>query len=195
MICKQTDMKKWIQYIITGLLSAAMFLTQPLRAQDAKPGPSADTTIIELQTNRSLMIDPGPLPEIKKTVSITGTSSVSGQTLYKTPVANITNTLYGYLPGLTVKQGSGEPGYDDATLHIRGRGNFENDKMVIYVDGFQTTPSFFSYMSASEIESISVLKDPVSLATFGMKGANGVLWVVTKRGFAGRRKVDRKSVV
>lgn len=172
----------------------ALLLAQPVLAQDAKPASGTDTTIVELQTNRAPVIDPGPLPEIKREVSITGTHSVSGQVLYKTPVPNITNTLYGYLPGLTVKQGSGEPGYDDAILYFRGRGYLENDKMVIYVDGFQTTPSFFSYISASEIESIAVLKDPVTLATFGMKGSNGVLWVVTKRGYAGKRKVQVQLV-
>ena len=187
-------MKKLIRYIITGWLPVTLLLTQPVFAQEAKPTSGTDTTIVEMQTNRAPVIEPGPLPEIKKEVSITGTHSVSGQVLYKTPVPNITNTLYGYLPGLTVKQGSGEPGYDDATVFIRGRGNFENDKMVIYVDGFQTTPSFFSYISASEIESISVLKDPVTLATFGMKGSNGVLWVVTKRGYAGKRKVQVQLV-
>ncbi|HEX6428492.1 MAG TPA: SusC/RagA family TonB-linked outer membrane protein, partial [Niastella sp.] len=188
-------MKRSILYIISSVLPVALFWAQPLHAQDVKPVSNTDTTIVELHTNRSLVIDPGPLLEIKRSVSLTGTSSVSGQALYKTPVANITNTLYGYLPGLTVRQGSGEPGYDDARLAIRGRGGyFDNEAMVIYIDGFQVNPSYFSYLSVSEIESISVLKDPVTLATFGMKGAGGVLWVITKRGFAGRRKVQVQVV-
>src|SRR5688572_21022332 len=187
-------MKKLIRYIITGCLPVALLLAKPVLAQEAKPATNSDTTIVELQANRAPVIDPGPLPVIKKEVSLTGTHSVSGQVLYKTPVPNITNTLYGYLPGLTVRQGSGEPGYDNAMLYIRGRGSLDNDNMIIYVDGFQTTPSFFSYISASEIESIAVLKDPVSLATFGMKGSNGVLWIVTKRGYAGKRKVQVQLV-
>ncbi|MCW3089407.1 MAG: SusC/RagA family TonB-linked outer membrane protein [Ferruginibacter sp.] len=137
---------------------------------------------------------PAPLSTIGQESSITPLSSVSGPDLYQTPVANITNTLYGRLLGLTVKQGSGEPGYDNAALSIRGRGTYDNAGLIIYVDGFQTNSSYFSYLSASEIESISVLKDPVSLATFGMKGANGVLWVVTKRGTAGKPRVQVQVV-
>ncbi|SEW37814.1 TonB-linked outer membrane protein, SusC/RagA family [Chitinophaga sp. YR573] len=114
--------------------------------------------------------------------STSAISTVTGADLYKTPAANITNTLYGRLPGLTVLQGSGEPGYDGATMTTRGIGTYDNNSLVIYVDGFQVTSDYFQYLSSSEIASISVLKDAAALATFGMRGANGVLWVVTKRG-------------
>lgn len=174
-------MNKLIKYILTFCLLA---LWQLLCAQDAA---KTDTTIVDLSLTQ---YEPGPLLQLKKERSVTATSSVSGNVLYKTPVPNITNTLYGMLPGLTVVQGSGEPGYDEAQLFIRGRGSFDNSAMVIYIDGFQTTASFFNYLPPSEIESISILKDPVTLSTFGMKGANGVLWVVTKRGYAGNRKVQ-----
>jgi TonB-dependent SusC/RagA subfamily outer membrane receptor len=66
--------------------------------------------------------------------------------------------------------------------------------LVIFVDGFQTTTGYFSYISPNEIESITVLKDPVSLASFGMRGANGVLWVTTKRGVAQKQKVQASLV-
>ena len=172
-------MKKLHPYKLTGWLLATLF-APALNAQD--PVTKADST------------KPEPLITIEKSTSVTGTSSVSGTVLYKTPVANITNTLYGVLPGLFVKQGSGEPGYDGASLSIRGQGTYDNNSLIIYVDGFQTTASYFAYLSPSEIESIALLKDPVTLATFGMKGANGVLWVVTKRGAEGRRSVQVQLV-
>jgi len=121
-----------------------------------------------------------------KTESTSAVSSVSGQTLYHIPAANITNTLYGKLAGLVVSQGSGETGYDAAFLNIRGTATYNNPDLVVFVDGFQTNLSYFQYLSASEIESISVLKDAAVLAPFGMKGANGVLWVTTKRGKIGK---------
>lgn len=114
--------------------------------------------------------------------STTATSTVTGADLYKTPAANITNTFYGRLPGLTVLQGSGEPGYDGANMTLRGLGTYDNADMTIYVDGFQVTSAYFQYLSPSEIASVSVLKDAAALATFGMRGANGVLWITTKRG-------------
>jgi TonB-linked SusC/RagA family outer membrane protein len=162
---------------------------QPLCAQEAAT--KADTTVVDLSLTQ---YEPGPFLQLKKERSVTATSSVSGNALYRTPVPNITNTLYGMLPGLIIKQGSGEPGYDQADLYIRGQASFDNSVLVIYIDGFQTTASYFNYLPPSEIESISVLKDPVTLATFGMKGANGVLWVVTKRGNAARRTVQVQLV-
>lgn len=117
-----------------------------------------------------------------KTGSTSAISSVSGQTLYHTPAANVTNTLYGRLSGLIVTQGTGAPGYDAASLNIRGIATYNNPDLAVFVDGFQSNFSYFQYLSATEIESISVLKDAAALAQFGMKGANGVLWVTTKRG-------------
>lgn len=163
------------------------------RSVNAQTTLQTDTSLVTVGYNKQGN-EPGPFLKILNERSVLATSTVNGSVLNKTPVANITNTLYGRLPGLTVKQGSGEPGYDDAALFIRGRGTYDNAGLVIYIDGFQTNTSYFSYLSASEIESISVLKDPVSLATFGMKGANGVLWVVTKRGTAGKPRVQAQVV-
>lgn len=118
-------------------------------------------------------------------------SGISGDEAYKTPTSNLTNTLYGLLPGLAVMQGSGQLGYDIATMTIRGKGTFnENDSFTVFVDGFETDPSFVSTLLPSEIDRVYVLKDAAALSTFGMRGANGVLWIETKRGEAGKIKVD-----
>ncbi len=122
-------------------------------------------------------------------------STVRSGQLYKTPSASITNSLSGILSGLYVKQGSGEPGFEEADLNIRGIGSygFTNgtgyNTATIFVDGFEVRPGYFNFLSASEIESISVFKDASALATFGMKGANGVIWVVTKRGSVGKSTI------
>jgi len=168
--------------ILVFLFAAVVLFCQVLLAQVKKNLPAHDSVMVELNYEKAKGIEQGPYFEFNKNESAISNPSVSGTVLYKTPVPNITNTLYGVLPGLAVRQGSGEPGYDGASLSIRGKGTYDNAGLVIYVDGFQTTSSYFQYLSASEIESITVLKDPVSLSTFGMKGANGVLWIVTKRG-------------
>jgi TonB-dependent SusC/RagA subfamily outer membrane receptor len=122
-------------------------------------------------------------------------ASVSGKDLEKTPVANLTNTLYGRLNGLMVAQSNGQPGYDQASMLMRGRGTYDQAAIVCYVDGFQVDISFyFQYLSAGEIENITLLKDPVTLATFGMKGANGILWVTTKRAKSGQFRVDAQMI-
>ncbi len=122
-------------------------------------------------------------------------ATVSGQELEKIPVANLTNTLYGRLNGLMVSQTNGQPGYDQATLMMRGRATYDQAAMVCYVDGFQVDISFyFQYLATGEIASVTLLKDPVSLATFGMKGANGVLWVTTKRANTDTFRIDAQVV-
>jgi TonB-linked SusC/RagA family outer membrane protein len=133
---------------------------------------------------------PGLFFGVDKVNSTSAASSVSGETLYKTPAANLTNTFYGLFPGLSVVQGSGEPGYDKATVNIRGIGSYNYGSYTVFVDGFQTTPDYLQYLTPSEIKNVSILKDAAALAPFGMKGANGVIWVETKRGETGAMKAQ-----
>lgn len=118
-------------------------------------------------------------------------SSITGDDAFKTPTSNLTNTLYGRLAGLAVMQGSGQLGYDIASMTIRGKGTFNSDdSFTVYVDGFETDPSYVATLVPTEIDNVYVLKDAAALAVFGMKGANGVLWIETRRGEAGKVKVD-----
>ncbi|HWI93213.1 MAG TPA: SusC/RagA family TonB-linked outer membrane protein [Flavisolibacter sp.] len=181
-------MKKLIRYSIVFFMCAGNFVNKV----DAQTKVKDTSDLVTADAGSSYV--PGPLLKISKRESILSTSTVSGCTLSKTPVPNITNTLYGQLAGLTVKQGSGEPGYDNASLSIRGIGTYDNSGLIIYVDGFQTTSAYFQYLPPAEIETVTVLKDPVSLATFGMKGANGVLWIVTKRGAVHKPRVQVQLV-
>lgn len=172
------------RYTITYLLPLAIVLicTPVLKAQEI-PTLQADTAQLE----------PGVLFNVLKRTSTAAVSTVSGETLYKTPVANLSNTLYGLLPGLTVAQGSGQPGYDAATLWIRGIGSYNYGDYATYVDGFQVPFSYFQNLSPTELESVSILKDAASLAPLGMKGANGALWVETKKGAIGKPRIQLQA--
>jgi TonB-linked SusC/RagA family outer membrane protein len=174
--------------IIIYLLSALIPWCAGLHAQTHTPSKVKDTSVVQLSYPPH-SVDPGPLLSIEREQSVTSISTVSGSTLAKNPVPNLTNTLYG-LQGLTVQQTSGQPGYDGANLYIRGIGSYDNAALVMYVDGFQVNSTYLQYLSPAEIESVSVLKDPLTLATFGMKGDNGVLWVVTKRGAVSKPKMQ-----
>ena len=117
-------------------------------------------------------------------------SKVTGEQMYATPTSNITNTLYGLLPGLSVMSGSGQLGYDIADMTIRGKGTFNSDdSYTVFVDGFETDPSFITYMLPSEIANVYVLKDAAALSTLGMKGSNGAIFIETKRGHDGKMKI------
>lgn len=181
-------MKKYYRLKLTGLfvIIGCFCFQQVVIAQDNES--NSETTLSD--TNKYA---PGPFLKIKQENSTTAYSSQTGEVLYKTPSANITNTLYGLLPGLTVTQSSGQPGYDAASLYIRGIGSLNPGSIAVYVDGFQTNLSYFQYLSPTEIESVTILKDAAALATFGLKGANGALWVVTKKGRPGRTRVQLQS--
>ncbi|MFD2163993.1 SusC/RagA family TonB-linked outer membrane protein [Paradesertivirga mongoliensis] len=113
-------------------------------------------------------------------------STVGSETLRKTPAATLSNTLYGRLPGLTVMQTSAEPGYDAPAMFIRGKGTYQNNSLLIFVDGFESS---FDQLAVDEIESVSVLKDAAALSLYGIRGANGAILVTTKRGGIGKTKI------
>lgn len=157
---------------------------------------SAQTKNDTIEVGKPVM-QAGRLFNISNARSTGAVSSVSAETLYETVTPNITNTLYGRLAGLTVSQASGEPGNDAAFMNIRGVGTYAFGSATngystykIFVDGFEVNYNYFSGLSPAEIESISVLKDAAALATFGMRGANGVIYVITKRGKPGKPTVQ-----
>ena len=123
----------------------------------------------------------------QKKVTITGAvSAVSGEGLLKAPVANVANAPQGNLPGVSAVQASGMPGADEPVIRIRGVGSLNSAEPLVLVDGVERS---FSQLDANEIESISVLKDASATAVFGVRGANGVILVTTKRGTTGKASV------
>ena len=123
----------------------------------------------------------------QKKVTITGAvTAVGGDALMKSPVANVANALQGNLPGVSAVQASGMPGADEPVIRIRGVGSLNSADPLVLVDGVERP---FSQLDPNEIESISVLKDASATAVFGVRGANGVILVTTKRGEVGKASV------
>jgi TonB-dependent starch-binding outer membrane protein SusC len=114
-------------------------------------------------------------------------STIKGSELPRIPLSSINSSLAGRLSGLYIKQGGTRPGVDDATLLVRGRSSYNsNQQPLVLVDGVVRD---FASMDPGEIESISVLKDAATLSWYGMNGANGVVFVTTRRGSATSTKV------
>ena len=116
-------------------------------------------------------------------------SSIDNKELIKSPVASITNILAGILPGVSSVQTTGQPGNDAADIYVRGVGTLDDamSKPLIMIDGVERE---FSQIDPNEIESISILKDASSTAVFGVRGANGVILVTTRRGKQGKAKIS-----
>ena len=126
--------------------------------------------------------------------TVTGAlTSIDNKALIKAPVADVTNVLAGQMPGVSTVQETGQPGEDYAKIYIRGAGSLSdsNASPLILVDGVERP---LNTVDPNEIESLSILKDAASTAVFGVRGANGVIIVTTKRGDTGKPRISVSSI-
>ena len=132
--------------------------------------------------------------QTQKKIAQTGsTASISNKELMQSPVSNITNALAGRLPGLIAIQRSGEPGRDKSDLYIRGVATLNSAAPLVTIDGVQKEYSAITTLDPNEIENITILKDASATALYGVKGANGVIIVTTKRGVDGKARITARS--
>ncbi len=125
----------------------------------------------------------------KTKATLTGALSVIGnEKLLQSPSSNVTQALAGALPGVATVQSGGQPGRDAARIYIRGNGTLSNGgaSPLVLVDGVERD---FTDLDPNEIENVSILKDASSTAVFGVRGANGVILVTTRRGTIGKPKI------
>ena len=126
----------------------------------------------------------------QKKASVTGAiSSVTTKDLVQTPQANISNMLVGKMPGLIAMQRSGAPGEDGSTLLIRGVSTFtDNTAPLVMIDGVERDN--YNGIDPNEIESVSILKDASATAIYGVRGANGVILITTRKGKTGKPQLS-----
>lgn len=150
--------------------------------------------------NVELMPDQTNLDEVvvvaygkAKRITLTGAvSGIQAREIRNVPTSSLQNALTGKLPGFFSQQSSGQPGKDASDFFIRGVSSLNNDgnKPLIIVDDVQYTYDQLSQINVNEIESISILKDASTTAIYGIKGANGVLVVKTRRGQEGKPQIN-----
>lgn len=117
---------------------------------------------------------------VQRKASLTGSVSfINQKSLRQAPVDNISNMLGGKLPGLVSRQTTGLPGENEASIYIRGISTTGSSAPLVLVDGIERD---FSNLDPSEIANVTILKDAASAAVYGVKGANGVILVTTRRG-------------
>ena len=115
-------------------------------------------------------------------------ATITTKDLAQSPTANLNNALAGRLPGLIANQyAGGEPGVDRAEVFIRGKATFNAQNPIVIIDGIERD---MTYLSADEIETFTILKDASATAQYGIRGANGVVVITTKRG----QNSDKASV-
>jgi len=127
----------------------------------------------------------------KKETVVGSITQAKGEELLRTGnVTTVSEALTGILPGVSTMQAAGQPGSTQANILIRGKGSWTSSDPLYVVDGVERD---FNDLDPNEIESISVLKDASATAVYGVKAANGVILVTTKRGREGKTKVNFTS--
>ena len=162
-------------------------------SKEAAPAKTTGFTIRLAEDSQTLeevqIIAYGKQSKMSVTAAI---SSIDTKELLKSPSGSVANALSGVVTGLSSIQPSGQPGAENPSIYIRGTGSLSDElsKPLILVDGVER--SFFQ-MDSHEIESITVLKDAASTAVFGVRGANGVVLVTTRRGVSGKPVISLNS--
>jgi TonB-linked SusC/RagA family outer membrane protein len=125
----------------------------------------------------------------QKKASVVGAiTQTDSKTLERTGgVSSLGAALTGNLPGVTTMSSSGSPGEEDPEIVIRGVTSWNSSAPLILVDGIERP---MSSIDISSVENVSVLKDASATAVYGVKGANGVILITTKRGQDGKARVQ-----
>lgn len=128
---------------------------------------------------------------VQKKVNLTGSvASIGAEKLESRPMPNLSSGLGGLASGVQVRQSSGRPGSDGASLLVRGTGSFSVDNNVaanvgpmVVIDGVIVDESnAINAVNPEDVESVSILKDAASAAIYGSRAANGVILITTKAG-------------
>ena len=154
--------------------------------QEIVPGAKKELTVLLQEDTKALqeVVVIGYTKQRKETM-IGSVATITTKDLTQSPTANINNALAGRLPGLIVNQyAGGEPGVDQSELFIRGKATYGNQSAIVIVDGIERD---MSYLAPDEIETFTILKDASATAAYGIRGANGVIVITTKRGKAAEK--------
>lgn len=164
------------------LLSKAGFRSVAINPQVSNP----DTVVLIAESLEKVKL----LNQVKAVNEISeAVSFISGSKLENLPGTNRLNNLSGRLPGLLVMQSDGQPGWEENTISVRGRNTFGTmlTSPTILLDGHEAD---ISQLDAYDIESVTILKDAAATAMYGLRAANGIILINTKRGEKGKVKVS-----
>ena len=131
--------------------------------------------------------------DAQKKESVVGSiTTIEPAKLKVSTTRSISNNLAGTVAGVLAVQRSGEPGYDNSSFWIRGISTFQDagQNPLVLIDGIERD---LNNIDPEEIESFSVLKDAAASAVYGVRGANGVILINTKRGQVGKPRVTVKA--
>ena len=194
-----TDIDGKFSITLTAANPVLEFQFIGFKTQEIQVGEGQRLLLVQMESDANLMDEVVVTAfATQKKINVTGAiSAVNGNDLVAASVANISNALLGNTPGVSGLQTSGEPGRNQANIFVRGISTYGESTPLIIIDGVEQASeqafSAFNSMDANEIASISVLKDASSTAVYGVRGANGVIIVTTKRGAVGKPVISASA--
>jgi len=124
---------------------------------------------------------------VQKKVNVIGSvATIDAKAIENRPVTNLSSSLGGLSSGVSVRQSSGKPGSDGATIRIRGTGTLNSNNALIIVDGIVGS---MDAVNPNDVETVSILKDAAAASIYGSLAANGVILITTKKGKQGKTTV------
>lgn len=182
----QTDIEGNYYIKVSSKNAVLVFMFQGFKTVESEVG---DRKIVDVQ----LLTDQIALDEVvvvgygkQKKLSVVGAQSTLNVDELKQPVSSVSTMLAGRISGLTGVQRSGLPGSNSADLWIRGIATFGSSSPLILVDGVERT---IDDLNPLDIASFSILKDASATAVYGIRGANGVILIETRKGKVGKPKI------
>lgn len=150
--------------------------------------PQTDLTVTLLEDNNSLdEVVVVALGNVQRKISSVGAITTVSTKDIQSPSPSISNLLGGRAAGVISLQSSGEPGQNIADFWVRGIGTFgANSSALVLIDGLEGD---LNTIDPADVESFSILKDASATAVYGVRGANGVVLVNTKKGLSGKIQI------
>ena len=154
-----------------------------------KPNFDESMEIVLTPQDEYELLAPVPFTAKKKKFVTEATSVVTGSELEKHPITVLQNAFTSTVTGVETYEAQSEPGWSETSMYIRGLRTMNAGARapLVIVDNVERDLSF---LDAYPIESITILKDAAASAIYGMRGANGVIMVTTKRGEAGKLRIN-----
>lgn len=173
-----------------NIVLVVSFLGMITKEVTATPGTPVNVMLESETRNMNEVVVVG-YGQQKKASVVGAIVQTTGKVLERTGgVTNLGMALTGNLPGLVTQSSSGAPGAEDPQITIRGGSSWNNSAALVLVDGIERS---ISSLDISSVESISVLKDASATAVYGVRGANGVILVTTKKGVEGKPQIQVRS--
>lgn len=148
---------------------------------------TVDSENMDIQFSRNdLLLDIGYDRKVSKKYSSMSIDGAGSSDIEVARDRSVLNSVNGLIPGLYVSPAYNVPWFPTPNVYVRGKGSYNGNGVKYFIDGIERDPSL---VNSEEVESVTVLKDAAALAIYGVRGADGIVLITTKRGSDGAMRI------